>query len=212
MKKTFDIDYDDPKDLKKFIVILQKQRKELLRKLGYDEIYFNGSKNNVNKILPLFEQMLQTNLGYEEKNTTNNFYVYFHCNPLKNLNIKSDVKHLFLASKFSQMRYVPFYVGKGTKDRYLELNRNDSHRKIRSQILKFKKDIVPIKVIENLSESQALEYETKFMDILGLIMLSKNGMLVNLDEGKENNKRFIRYNDETGYIKKILKRNGYIPT
>lgn len=209
MKKTIEIDLDNPSDLKRNITFLQKRRKELLSELGYSEIYFNGSKNNSEKLLPLFDQMLNTDLNYQEKDMNNSYYVYFHCNPLKPLTVKKDIKHLFLAKTFHNLKYEPFYVGKGTAERFKDFNRNDSHRKIRTQIVKFKQEIVPVKIFENLTESKALELETKLIDILGLMCLSKHGILCNLDEGMNSNNRINRYKDETGYIKKILNRNGF---
>lgn len=202
MKKKFDIDWDDPKDIKKYISILQLRRKNILREYGYNEVNFNGSKYNLDNLLPLF----QTFFDYVVPEKGNN-YVYFHCNPLKKLNIKSDIKHIFLASKFPNLNYEPFYVGKGNGNRAFELNRNDSHRKIRNQINKFGKEIEPIIIIDNISENCSLSYENIFMYILGLRALSNNGILVNLMENdipELNNKVF-----STDIGKKLIKKNGF---
>jgi hypothetical protein len=207
--KTIAIDWDCPKDLKKNITLLQQRRKSLLRSLGYDEIYFNGSKYNLENILPAFNQIYDTDLGdiYFNEDISGKYYVYLHCNPLKPLNVKNDIKHLFLASKYPNLKYEPFYVGKGKDNRYLDFVRNDSHRKIRTNIKKYNKEIVSVKVIENLSQAESFSYESKLIDILGLKCYSSYGCLVNLDEGENSNLRRKMYNNEI--IFKILKRNGF---
>lgn len=214
MKKIIEIqDYNDTKELKHVITKLQKRRKDILRSLGFDQIYFNGSKYNIDSILPAFNEMYDVNLDnlYENKNLNKDYYIYFHCNPLIPLNVTNNIKHLFLASKFPNLRYEPFYVGKGVGDRYNQLNRNDTHRKIRSQIKKFNLEIVPIKVKENLTECEALTKESILIDILGLKSICKDGLLVNLDEGESKNIRHQKYNDcnNSKIIKKILNKNGF---
>lgn len=210
MDKTITVDWDDPKDLRKFISILQIRRKKVLRELGYDQIYFNGSRYNLDSLLPAFEKMWSTNFSflYENCDETKKYYLYFHCNPMKPLDVKNNIKHLFLASKFPNLRYEPFYVGKGKDKRVLDLNRNENHRKIRQQINKFKMEIDPVIVVERLSEAESLCKESIMIDILGLICYSKHGLLVNLDEGEQFQKRRLTYDDESGTIKKILKSNG----
>lgn len=207
MIRQFNINFDDPKDLKKHITILQKRRKDILKKLGYNEITFASSKYSVHQILPLMEQILDSNISHIYKNYDyeNKYYVYVHCDPRKKLNIKYNIKHLILATKFN-LTHEPIYVGKGEGDRFLNLNRNDSHRKIRTQLLNMNLDLMAIKIKDNLTENQALELESKLIDILGLVSLSKEGMLINLDEGKEAKLRRLCYPKETF---KILTKNGF---
>lgn len=210
MQKILTVDWDSPKDLKKNISLLQKRRKSILRELGFDQIYFNGSRYNLETILPIFNKMYDTdltNLYENNQQNINDYYVYFHCNPIKPLNVKHDIKHLFLASKFPNLSHEPFYVGKGKGERYLDLNRNDSHRKIRSNIKKFKKEVISIKVIENITEKESLIFESKLIDILGLRCYSQYGILCNLDEGHDFESRRSLYNDDIAT--KIMKRNGF---
>lgn len=202
MEKTLIINWDNPSDLKKNISLLQKRRKEILRQLGYNQIKFNNSKYNIDTLLPIFNNMFDA-VEYQE----GNYYVYFHCNPLKKLNVAGNIKDLFLATKFSFLTHIPFYVGKGQGNRYLDLNRNDSHRKIRNQCLKMKQEIIPVKIIENVSEFTALQYENIFMYILGLRALSEHGLLCNLVEN-EDVPLFKRISS-TDEQKKILKKNGF---
>jgi hypothetical protein len=207
MIKQFNVDYNDPKDLKKHITILQKRRKDVLREMGYDETIFAGSKYSVHQILPLMEKILNCDIShiYLDYNKEEKYYVYVHCDPRKKLNIKNNLKHLFLAIHFN-LTHEPIYVGKGESDRYLDLNRNDGHRKIRTQLLNKKLDLIPIKIKDNLNEAKAFELESKLIDILGLLPLSKEGMLINLDEGKEAKKRRMCYPTDSH---KIFLKNGF---
>jgi hypothetical protein len=207
MKKIIEIqNYNDPTELKKLISLLQNRRKNILRSLGYDQINFNGSKYNSSTILPAMEEMYKL-----DNCTTGNYYVYAHCNPLKPLSITTNLKHLFLASMFPSIKYEPFYIGKGVGNRAYELSRNDSHRKIRSSIIKYKKDIEVCILDKNLSEDSALAKESKLIDILGLISLSKHGLLANIDEGADASYRREQYKlaDNAALIAKILVKNGY---
>jgi len=207
MIKQFNVDYNDPKDLKKYISILQKRRKEVLREMGYDATIFAGSKYSVHQILPLMEKILKCDISniYQGFDEEKKYYVYVHCDPRKKLDIKNNLKHLFLAIHFN-LTHQPIYVGKGEADRYLDLHRNDSHRKIRSQLLKRKTDLIPVKIKNELTESQAFALESKLIDILGLLPLSKEGMLINLDEGKQAKERRLCYPKETH---KIFLKNGF---
>lgn len=202
MKKIFEIDFDDPSDLKKHIRLLNNRRRNILQKMGYNEIKFNSNKFNIDSILPEIE-LVFNNIPIEN----GKHYVYFHCNPLHKLNVQGDLKHLFLAMKFNSLKTVPFYVGKGIGNRYLILNRNDSYGKIRNQISKMNKEIEPIKIIENVSENTALIYENFFMYFLGLKALSNHGMLVNLSEN--DTKDLILSIKKNIVFEKIVKKNGF---
>lgn len=209
--KIFEVDFDSPSELKKLITQLQKRRKSILRKLGYNQIYFNGNKYNLDTLIPAFHKIYDTDNTclYENTDNINDYYVYFHCNPLLGLDVKNNIKHLFLALKYPNLKHVPFYVGKGKGNRYLDLSRNGNHRKVRQQLIQFKKDIVPIVIESDLTESQSLSKESALIDILGLQCYSKHGMLVNLDEGDNSKFRHQSYLDDDKLIYKILKANGF---
>lgn len=179
--KTIEVDFDDPKDLKRNISILQNRRKTILRSIAnYEVISFGTSKLNVNDIMDIFE--ILWNIKYDGE-CGGDYYVYSHCNPLKKISINRDIREIFLASKFG-LTHLPIYIGKGIGSRCFDLNRNDSHRKIRTQIRETNEDLHVVKLIENLSEQEALFEEQKLICLLGIISLNKQGMLVNLQTEK----------------------------
>ena len=116
----YEIDHDDPKALKNLAFKLLKRREKILKEKGYTGINFNGSKIHADTVMPLFEEIYNTNLGsIYDTDLNTEYYVYLHCDPTKPIHVKNDLKHLFLASKFNINR-VPFYVGKGIGDRWKE--------------------------------------------------------------------------------------------
>jgi hypothetical protein len=78
------------------------------------------------------------------------------------------------------MDYFPFYIGKGTGPRYKELDRNETHRKVCQKIRALGNEPKVFLIKEGLTESAALAYEAKLIDIFGLI--PHKGLLCNLDE------------------------------
>ncbi len=199
------INEKDPSDLKKNITKLQKIRKQVLRDLGYNPISFQGTKYNMESVYPEMLSILNTDISNLYKNLDNSkeYYVYAHCNPLVPLSVKYDLRHFLLASEF-KLTCVPFYIGKGSKERAFELDRNEGHRKIRTIILNKDKDIEVVKLASNLNEGDALSLESKLIDILGLRI--HGGMLVNLDEGCKPKERRNLYST---FGKKLIMKNGF---
>lgn len=207
--RRISIDWNSPSDLKKLNVQVGKRRREILRSLGYDEVCFNGSKYNMASIIPAFEAIYGTDLAgvYGTPSGPRDYYLYFHCDPSKPLTVANNVKHYFLATRFPSLTHEPFYVGKGISGRYLDLTRNEGHRKIRTKILASGAEVIAVKALENLTEAEALAVESKMIDVLGLKTYSPHGLLVNLDEGTKSSERRTVYGDT---CKRILVKNGFM--
>lgn len=209
--RNFSVDYNDPLELRKLIRKLTIRRNKILTDFGFKKNVFNGSTVHADFVLPIFDHIMSCQLDhlYEAKSTEPKYYVYVHCDPTQKIHVRADLKHFFLASKFNLM-HVPFYVGKGIDNRWLDFNRNDSHRKIRQKIKLKNKDILPVKIKENLTEAEALSLESKLIDILGLRSYSKHGLLVNLDEGVQAMSRRQLYIMGHPKVGNILKLNGFL--
>lgn len=206
---TITVDWNNPQSIGRAISRLNARRSKVLEEFGFRAVTFNGSKYNIDKMLPMLDSVYEADLSsiYANCDDSKIHYVYFHCDPRKRLVAQSNVKHFFLATKFNTLRHIPFYVGKGVGGRYLDLTRNDAHRKIRSQLISSGQEIVSVKVAERLSEAEALSLESKLIDILGLKALSEHGMLVNLDEGNKPHERRAIYGKDVE--KAVIMRNGF---
>lgn len=205
---SVDVDYSCPSSLKKEISRLQKKRKALLRAKGYNEISFQGSKYNLDNLYPVFEEMLNASHRFDSLCEYPLYYVYAHCDPRIKLDVRNDIRAYILATKFN-MTHQPVYVGKGQGNRFLDFVRDGAHRKIRANIRKEGKDLLAIKILEGVDESQALLLEGKLIDILGCRSLSSQGWLTNLDEGYNKDERRKSYGDNI-LINKLLRKYAFI--
>lgn len=99
-------------------------------------------------------------------NEKRNYYVYYHTDITKD-----DIS--FSRDKYEEsVKFVglPFYIGKGTGDRYLNLHsRNSAHRKRIEALNKIgiEKDKICFKLFENLTEREAFALESKLISFLG---------------------------------------------
>jgi hypothetical protein len=201
--KVITVDWDDPE-------MLSRTLNQLKSRIG--ELHVSrGSKSAKEKALEIFDAcnaIMVTDISHLYKGMTLDpsptFYVYAHL----------DTSRINRAGRFGTatfaatlgMDFSPFYIGKGIGDRCNDLNRNDSHRKVRQKLVKFGKDIRVLKVKENLTEQQALELEAKLVDIFGLV--SMRGLLVNLDEGVRSAERRLLY---ASHLRVLHKINHSIP-
>jgi hypothetical protein len=107
---------------------------------------------------------------------TNKYYVYVYFDPRR-------VNYLY----FPDIGFEPFYVGKGSKNRYLD-HLHEKHTKNRIKASKIQKirtegfEPIIVKISENLSEIDAYNLEAKLITEIGRIIL-KTGPLSNLTDG-----------------------------
>lgn len=198
-KRTIVVDWDSREDLKKQVNLLRSRigglpgppsRRERQRQLlnAYEEILATD-------ISPIYGDL---GLNAERK-----FYVYAHLDTSRKIAIEKNANTTFAATL--GMDYFPFYVGKGAGDRCFDILRNETHRKMVQKLNILDKQVKVIKIREGLTESEALQLESKLIDIFGLIVY--RGMLCNLDEGHRAGQRRQKYVSAFSTIRAI---NSYL--
>ena len=200
MKKTFEIDIDSVDDIKKYINILKSYIGQINAKDG------TRPKIKQEKFDACLE-ILSTDISdlYEEfsLDLTPSYYVYAHSEPDRKIAIGKDGVTTFAAS--IGFNSIPFYIGKGIGDRAFDLNRNETHRKIKQRLKKFNKEVVIEIIKTDLTELEALCLESKLIDIFGL--LPNGGKLVNLDEGVKSKERQDRYKSSLIKLNELYKNS-----
>jgi hypothetical protein len=199
---NIEVDYNNIEDLEELSNKIKSQ-------LGSLKSAKYGSKRDIKKIkFDSCNEIYNTDISdlYSDirLDTNPNYYVYVHCEPNK-IAIGKDGVTTWFATLGVDLR--PFYVGKGIGNRAYDLNRNETHRKIKQRLKEFNQDI-QVKIIKDgLTELEALCLESKLIDIFGLV--GKGGHLVNLDEGIKSKERQERYgkwlSNLNSYYKNSLK-------
>lgn len=130
------------------------------------------------------------------------YYVYVHMNPLQKIAVGVNWLTTFAATL--GMTHFPFYIGKGKGDRFSNLSRNETHRKIRQWINESNKEPISLIIKDNLTECEALSLESKLIDIFGLQIYG--GYLTNLDEGYKSKERKLYYKVDLDFISTEFKK------
>jgi hypothetical protein len=195
--KTFTVDLNSEEECKKVINILRSNLGDLSKNIS------GSKKDKVKAVFDACQKIYDTDISNLYKHLKLDaspvYYVYTHSQPSDKIAIGHNGISTFAATL--GMDLVPFYVGKGTGNRAYDLNRNETHRKVRQKLSLYNLDI-SVKIIkENLTELEALMLESKLIDMFGLI--SQGGRLVNLDEGVNNKERKQLYYEELQKINKI---------
>lgn len=197
--KAFEVDWNDLDSIDKLFLKLQGRRQQLkkdaglLTKTTLAEIY--------RKQWDAIQTIIDTDISYLYQDnildSTPKYYVYAHCDTSKPINIdKKNAFYTFAASL--GMKYLPFYIGKGTGDRYEKGDRNRNYSKISNK--KFT-EIDKLIIKNNITESEAFQLESKLIDIFGLAI--HKGFLVNIDEGINRDTRRLCYREELSNLRKI---------
>lgn len=199
--KTFEIDIDSIDDCKKL-------RNTMNSTIGQLQALSQGTRKEKFKILfNACESIINTDISSLYKNmqldTNPVYYVYAHCDPAANIAFGKNGVSTFAATL--GMLKLPFYIGKGTGARAYDLNRNESHRKVRQRLQKFNKDIEVSIFKNNLTELEALMLESKLIDMFGLT--SVGGRLVNLDEGVNKDERRLIYKEHLHQLNRFYKNS-----
>lgn len=105
-----------------------------------------------------------------------NCYVYAHVDPSsRNFSCQPEYGGNFGGT--------PFYIGKGSGDRYKNLKRNQAHGENIRRVLSmgYKTEDIAKILISGLTSQEALVVEAKFIYFFGSIFDRKDGVLVNHD-------------------------------
>jgi hypothetical protein len=186
--KIFSVDWDNLEDVDKLFLKIQGRRQDLKKNNGLlkrptDTQIFQKRWDAIQTILNedisfLYEDV--TSLDKEKK-----YYVYAHCDTNNKLDISKKNPYHVLAASLN-MRFMPFYIGKGTGDRYMRGDRNRNYSKIVSKKIT---EIDKIIIKSDLDEAESLQFESKLIDLFGLAI--HGGFLINIDEGyKRDHRRF----------------------
>lgn len=198
--KTFTIDWDDYKQVSK----LGTQIKSRLGQINPNKI----SKKEMNRrkfesCMNVYNTDISSLYNNLKLDQTRQYYVYVHMNPLKKIAVGFNWLTTFSATL--GMTHFPFYVGKGLGDRFSNLARNETHRKIRQWINELDKEPISFIIKDNLTECEALSLEAKLIDIFGLQIYG--GYLTNLDEGYNPKDRKLYYKSDLDFISTEFRKN-----
>lgn len=200
-RKDFSVDWDSFDEVSRFFNKSKTRYHELKR--IKDNVPSRKVRNSLvfesaNRILATDISALYSSL---ELDTRPQYYVYFHCDTSFKIAVGMSPITTFGATL--GLTYQPFYVGKGTGNRAQDTSRSETHRKIKDKLKCLGKEIIVHIYKTGLTESAALQLESKLIDIFGL--LPQGGMLSNLDEGQAAKERRALYTEDLHNLREINK-------
>ena len=180
MQKLFNPDWDSFEEVAVLFNKVKSRYFELLRR-QHPEILSRRQKNQ--KAFDACAEILATDISkiYQDValDSTPKYYVYAHMDSNRKIAVGVGGVTSFAATL--GCTHFPFYIGKGTGDRCHDFARNGEYAKIAKRLHLIDGEVGVHKIKENLAESEALQLESKLIDIFGL--RPYGGMLSNLDEG-----------------------------
>lgn len=186
--KTLTVDWDSLKDVERIFNQIKSRVCELRKRENGNE----SKKQRYQRVFEYCQQIWNTDISpvYADMkfDDERKFYIYAHLDTSKKIATEKHPITTFAASL--GMSHFPFYVGKGTGNRFGSTDRNETHRKVCQKLRMMGRAPETFKIKDSLTESEALQCEAKLIDIFGL--LPHRGLLTNLDEGyrAEERRRF----------------------
>lgn len=198
--KFFDLDWNNFDDVDKLFLKLQGRRQQLKKENGLlsklsDTQRYQKQWDSIEAILKEDISFLYDDMKLDGERK---YYVYAHCNPNEVIDITKKNPYHILAASFG-MQYLPFYIGKGTGDRYTKGDRNRNYHKIANKHIN--NNINKLIIRKDLSELESLELESKLIDIFGLAI--HGGYLINIDEGYKKDHRRFSYRNHLINLRRI---------
>lgn len=202
MIKSFEVDFDSIDSCLQTIGVLKSR-------LGTLRAETEGSKRSRQAIqLSACQAILSTDITsvYDgiQLDAAMCYNVYAHLDPSHKIAIGKSWKTTFAATL--GMSYFPFYIGKGVDGRAENINRNETHRKIKQRLATFNLQPHVHLIASGLTEVDAFSLEAKLIDIFGLI--TNKGLLTNLDEGHNRDQRRALYSTHLKLISNLYQNSA----
>ena len=196
--KTVTVDWDSITDLQKMVNQIRSRIGELRVTQG-EESRRSHNKRILESCTRIWETDISAMYADVKLDEERKFYVYVHLDTSRIIALEKHPITTFAA--LLGMTFFPFYVGKGTGDRFGNTDRNETHRKVCQKMRMMGKEAKVLKIKDCLTESEALQCESKLIDIFGLV--PHHGLLTNLDEGYRANERRSIYRDDFAALSKF---------
>lgn len=198
MEKTFTVDTASEESCQKLIGILKSYLGEIrVKDRGLTSA--ERKKQVFEACNAIWNTPIDSVYSQEKLDASPKFYVYAHLDSTRKIAIGKDGKTTFAAS--IGMEFFPFYIGKGIGSRAFDINRNETHRKVRERMASFGYEPIVKILKDDLTEVEALSLESKLIDIFGLV--TNRGRLTNLDEGLKKLERRALYREHLNVLSQL---------